>query len=595
MRLVDLKIKTKLLSSFGVVLVLTATISILAVNAFNVIHELVERTALQEALVQDVLSMRRHEKDFMLRKDKKYIDQVNERVLAIKEKLNQQKDYANIDAELKDIDEYHKAFMSYVEMENQKNEKMSIMRESGHIVVDDVTELKERQNKLVCNGNYDKLKAIQNVEYLAQIFINFLETRKAEKDNIIFEKEKYYKIFNDNYEKTYNVANTFVKQISIAENKKFGQQILNGLKIYKNNFEIYYNLMQQQKQQEKTMVATARDIIKAAQTNAKEQNELMNSVIRSRKAMLFTISIIAILMGLFYALFISTRMNQALMKAVRFAQTIAQGNLSLKTTNHTRGDEIGDLSKALAGMEEDLKRIVSNIIEGADNNVSASQQISATSQSLSQGANESAASIEEVSSTMEQITANISQNTQNAQETNKIAEVTLNKVSRVKETSVVASDLARNIEEKIGVINDIAFQTNLLALNAAVEAARAGEHGKGFAVVATEVRKLAEHSKQAANEIVNMIKQNVEISTEAEELVTESLTNMERTSQLVQEITQASIEQNDGVNQINSAIHQLNLVTQQNAAASEELATSSEEMTSQAEQFKDVIGFFKIE
>ncbi|MBU8891949.1 MAG: hypothetical protein KOO66_04170, partial [Bacteroidales bacterium] len=152
----------------------------------------------------------------------------------------------------------------------------------------------------------------------------------------------------------------------------------------------------------------------------------------------------------------------------------------------------------------------------------------------------------------------------------------------------------KEIAEKIQIVNDIAFQTNILALNAAVEAARAGEHGKGFAVVAAEVRKLAERSKVAADEINVVSKSGVEISDKAGKQLEAVVPEMEKTVKLVQEISASSQEQNSGSDQINSAVQQLSQVTQQNAAASEELATSAEELASQADQLKDVISFFNV-
>ena len=257
-----------------------------------------------------------------------------------------------------------------------------------------------------------------------------------------------------------------------------------------------------------------------------------------------------------------------------------------------RQDEIGVIARAFITAGSNLKKIITDIAISATNIAAASEQLSTTSEQLSQGANEQASSIEEVSSTMEEIAANIAQNTDNSQQTEKISTLANEGIKDVAEIASKATDAHKEIANKITIINDIAFQTNILALNAAVEAARAGEHGKGFAVVAAEVRKLAERSKISADEIVGLVDESLKYSEGAGKRMMETLPNIENTTKLVQEISAASIEQNNGASQINNAIQQMNSGTQQNAAASEQLATSSEELSSQAEQLKEMIAFF---
>ena len=301
------------------------------------------------------------------------------------------------------------------------------------------------------------------------------------------------------------------------------------------------------------------------------------------------VGIIIVVVSIVFARSIANPIN----KGVVFAQQLADGDLRA-SLNVEQNDEIGKLSRALNNMADKLREVVANVQNGAENIASASEQMSSNSQEMSQGSSEQASSAEEVSSSMEQMKSNIQQNTDNAQQTEKISNNASKGIEDVNKAAEKSLGSARDINDKIQIINDIAFQTNILALNAAVEAARAGEHGKGFAVVASEVRKLAERSKTAADEIVELAQTSKDVTENAGGLMQNLIPEIQKTSNLVQEITAASNEMNSGADQVNNAIQQLNQVTQQNASSSEELASNAEELSSQADQLKQVISFFKL-
>ncbi|HYA40787.1 MAG TPA: methyl-accepting chemotaxis protein, partial [Syntrophobacteraceae bacterium] len=274
------------------------------------------------------------------------------------------------------------------------------------------------------------------------------------------------------------------------------------------------------------------------------------------------------------------------------AEEIASGNLTVKVKERSGEDK---LMKAMAAMITGLTEVVSNIQSVAQQVMTGSQELSSSSEQLSQGATEQSASVEEVSSSMEQMAANIKQNSDNAQQTEKIAIKAAQDGSESGKAVAATVGAMKEIAGKISIIEEIARQTNLLALNAAIEAARAGEHGKGFAVVASEVRKLAERSQTAAGEINKLSATSVQIAEKAGEMLAKIVPDIQRTADLVQEITAASNEQSSGAGQINRAIQQLDQVVQQNAAASEEMASTSNELLSQAEQLQNTIAFFKID
>ncbi len=280
-------------------------------------------------------------------------------------------------------------------------------------------------------------------------------------------------------------------------------------------------------------------------------------------------------------------------KGVVFAQAIGNGDLTAKV-DVQQDDEIGDLAKALVNMAENLKKTVVSIKHNANDLVSNSSQLKSSSLQLSKGSAEQAASAEEVSTSIEEMVANIDQNTDNAIQTEKITIETAKDVNVADDLSSQAAKVMKEVSGKISIISDIAFQTNILALNAAVEAARAGEHGRGFSVVAAEVRKLAERSKAAADEIVSLVKIGLKVSTEAGDKSKALVPDIEQTTQLIKEISAASMEQKTGAEQINLAMQQLNMITQENASSSDELTQSSDSLANLANNLKAAVSYFKI-
>jgi methyl-accepting chemotaxis protein len=311
---------------------------------------------------------------------------------------------------------------------------------------------------------------------------------------------------------------------------------------------------------------------------------------------LFLIALLigSIIVAAVAATWIVMSISRALSSAVRLADDVAGGNLSA-TADARTDDEVGDLIKALNAMTQKLRDVVSEVTAATRNVAAGSQEMSATAEQLSQGATEQASSTEEASASMEEMAATIKQSADNASQTEKIARQSAADAIASGEAVTNAVTAMQTIAEKIMVVQEIARQTDLLALNAAVEAARAGEHGRGFAVVASEVRKLAERSQAAAAEISTLSGTTVKAAQSAGEMLSRLVPDIQRTAELVEEISAGSREQNAGAAQINTAIQQLDKVTQQNTSAAEEMSATSEELASQAEQLQSAISYFRID
>jgi methyl-accepting chemotaxis protein len=283
--------------------------------------------------------------------------------------------------------------------------------------------------------------------------------------------------------------------------------------------------------------------------------------------------------------------TKSLREVTALTKVVASGDLTVQVSPRSDVDE---LMKALAAMVAKLSAVVGEVKRSSEGVSIGAQQISSASQQLSEGASEQAASIEEVSSSMEEMSSNVKQNADNANQTEKIAGKAAMDAKEGGEAVGRTVGAMKQIAGKITIIEEISRQTNLLALNAAIEAARAGEHGKGFAVVASEVRKLAERSQKAAGEITELSASSVKVAERAGELLGKILPDVQKTAELVQEISLASREQDNGSEQINKAIQQLDHVIQQNAAAAEETSSTAAELASQSELLQSSIAFFRV-
>ncbi|MGL5986915.1 MAG: methyl-accepting chemotaxis protein, partial [Burkholderiales bacterium] len=291
----------------------------------------------------------------------------------------------------------------------------------------------------------------------------------------------------------------------------------------------------------------------------------------------------------------------------RMLVALADGNLNERIEASYSG-MFGDLKEAANTTSDRLRDIVGQIAEAVDTITTASGEIASGNQNLSSRTEQQAASLEETASSMEELTSTVRQNAENARQANQLAigasDVAVqggSVVGQVVNTMSAITDSAKKVVDIISVIDGIAFQTNILALNAAVEAARAGEQGRGFAVVASEVRNLAQRSAAAAKEIKGLISESVEnveagskLVDEAGRTMTEIVSSVKRVTDLMSEISAASSEQSQGIDQVNQTVTGLDEMTQQNAALVEEAAAAAESLQEQAQALGVAVSAFQL-
>jgi methyl-accepting chemotaxis protein len=340
------------------------------------------------------------------------------------------------------------------------------------------------------------------------------------------------------------------------------------------------------------LITKTEELLKVVESLADQTHEIAESTTKNAQMITNVVNAV-ILIGMSLLLFhLYKSINSPINKFMNMFKKFESGELSL-SIDESGKDEFGQLAYSFGSMGEKLRSIIKEVKLAADNVTMGSHQMSTTAARMSQGATEQAASAEEASSSMEEMAANIRQNADNALQTEKISSKASSDAAESGKAVTKAVNAMKDIAGKTTIIEEIARQTNLLALNAAIEAARAGEHGKGFAVVAAEVRKLAERSQTAAAEISELSTSSVEVAEHAGNMLLTMVPDIQKTAELVQEISAASNEQNSGANQINRAIQQLDSVIQQNAGASEEMSSTSEELAGQAELLQNTVSFFR--
>lgn len=606
----NVSLAKKLILGFGLVLVFLLVVAVMgfislqkASDGFSEYRDLARNSNLSGRVQANMLMVRMNVKNFIItgsEKDKKeyweYTEKTADFLSAAREEIDNP-EWAKLVAEVDTmLEEYGKTFSVVIQHQDQRNNNVQALITVGPPIENDLTKiLAAATNENATTVAYYASRITQNLLVARLYATKFLDSNtQTDIDRV----QQEFQAMNENIE-------LLDKEIEKSEWRQLLSGVKKNIKIYQENFvELGNAIFARNELITGTLDVLGPEIattLEDVKLSIKEEQDrlgitLQASNINAEKIIL-GVALAAIIVGVFWTFFlIRSVLGQLGCDPAEIESTmkkVAAGDLTVKleTTEKNRNSVFGSVKE----MVDNLKSVVETVKISADNVASGSQQLSATAEEMSQGATEQAAAAEEASSSMEEMAANIRQNADNASQTEKIAVMSAEDAEKGGKSVAQTVSAMKEIAGKISIIEEIARQTNLLALNAAIEAARAGEAGKGFAVVAAEVRKLAERSQNAATEISELSSSSVEVAQQAGEMLGKLVPDIQRTADLVQEISAASKEQDTGAEQVNKAINQLDQVIQQNASASEEMASTSEELSGQAGQLQEAVSFFKFE
>ncbi|TPV57343.1 chemotaxis protein [Aestuariibacter sp. GS-14] len=623
-------LKALILSAFIILIGSMAVTNFLGISALSgmnsqlnsIVDESAEKVKLAARIRQDLLAISRSDKNMILADSieqmKVFAQEIDDVKSEMLQKRAELRKLASDEGKIK-LDEFSETWSEYegvltqikeLAFLNSNTRAMTLSINEARKALEDaqgsLTQLLSKMERTVVEQN--SVAALRNaaeiLKLTTQINLNMVEIQRNEKNIIIATDEKLMQQFAD--------------QISLKETELYArldklESIADAsdralISQFRQQFKSYYDLHLQVRQislENGNVRAFALSASRGKDLLAKSEKYLAAIVEVNEQAMLadkdasdvaYSSARNQLLIALGVSVVIAFAVAWIVIRRVNVVSAITdrigKGDLTA-TFDQTASD--ADIYGVLRNMNASLKQVVSEVVEASSNVAAGSGQLSSTGQQIAQGATEQAASLEEISSSMEQMASNIAHSADNAQQTEQIARKAAIDAEATGKAVEEAVEAMKDIADKIGIIEEISRQTNLLALNAAIEAARAGEHGKGFTVVAAEVRKLAERSQKAAAEIVTRAKGSLDVSEQAGRMLAELLPNIKKTSDLVQEISASSREQDAGAAEVNKALQQLDEVVQQSAAAAEEMASTSEELSAQAEQLNATINFFKID
>lgn len=640
----NLKLGTKLIGSFVAILILTAAISFVGYSGISNVVSRVDKSDDVAAIVKMIGEVRQQEKNFIIRKDKSYVDKVHELVAEVakqagttKDKFMQKANRDQMDEIINQGKEYSKAFDHYAELTNKKDAIMEKMRDIARnelkLVEDIQNELEKQLNNALANNEADevvtdKLRKSEDATALIKLFLN---VRKNEKEFIISGDKKYVDAVKDDINKISNMAADLKSRFVAANLVQAAELILTTTKAYEVEFNNFVTMTEEQQKADEQMVTAAREAQKVCDDAFDDQYAKMHAEVNKSNTTMITFSLIAIAAGLGLAFLITRSITTRLGKAVVMLNEMSKGNIGNRLKMDST-DEIGQMAAAMDAMAENLTEMIKEIDHGVATLSSSSTEMAAIADQMASGAettvaksNTVAAAAEEMNSNMTSVAAAMEQATTNistvasgteemsasiadiAQNTSRAKGSTSKAVERSDKASSQVNELGRAAEE-IEVVTEtikaISDKTNLLALNATIEAARAGEAGKGFAVVANEIKDLAQQTADATGDIakklqgiqqstgmtVNEIREVSEAIKQVDEIVSAIAAAVEQQNSASKEISENVGQASMGLKEINENVTQTTQAAGEVTKEISEVNESANEMSNSSAQIQQSAG-----